>query len=63
VLDLKMAFIDVATTGTADSFLKVANLPRARHAYQVTAVSLAKLQHDTLKTMCNAADEDTTFEH
>ena len=58
-----MAAICVATIGTADSFLKVAHLIRTRHVHQVTAISLAKLQHDAYKTMCNAADEDTTFEH
>ena len=43
------------------TFLKVAHLTRTRHAYQVTAMSLAKPQLDALKTMGNA-DEETTFE-
>jgi len=36
----------IATTGTADSFLKVSHLTRTRHAHQVTALALAKLQED-----------------
>jgi len=34
----------IATTGTADSFLKVSHLTRPKHAHQVTALALAKLQ-------------------
>ena len=36
----------ITTTGTADSFLKVSHLTRTRHAHQVTALALAKLQED-----------------
>uniref|UniRef100_UPI00358F76BE uncharacterized protein n=1 Tax=Myxine glutinosa TaxID=7769 RepID=UPI00358F76BE len=49
----------VATAGTADSFLKVAHLTRTRHAHQVTAMSLAKLQRDAFNTMCNTHEEKT----
>ena len=36
----------IASTGTADSFLKASHLTRTRHAHQVTALALAKLQED-----------------
>ena len=62
-LDLKRAAIGIATIRTADFFIKVAHLTRTHHAHQVTVISLAKLQHDAYKITCNAADEDTTFEH
>jgi len=35
---------DVAPSGTADSFLMVCHLTRTRHAHQVTALALSKLQ-------------------
>jgi hypothetical protein len=37
---------DVASSGTADSFLKASHLTRTRHAHQVTALALMKLQHE-----------------
>ena len=36
----------IASSGTADSFLKASHLTRTRHAHQVTALALAKLQED-----------------
>ena len=36
----------IASSGTADSFLKSSHLTRTRHAHQVTALALAKLQED-----------------
>ena len=36
----------IASSGTADSFLKVSHLTSTRHAHQVTALALAKLQDD-----------------
>ena len=36
----------VASSGTATSFLHCCHLTRARQAHQVTALALAKLQHD-----------------
>ena len=39
----------IASSGTADSFLKVSHLTRTRHAHQVTALALAKLQVSVLK--------------
>jgi len=38
--------VGIASSGTADSFLKVSHLTRTRHAHQVTALALAKLQDD-----------------
>ena len=35
---------EVASSGTADSFLKVSHLARTRHAHQVTLLTLQKLQ-------------------
>ena len=36
----------IASSGTADSLLRVSHLTRTRHADQVTALALAKLQDD-----------------
>ena len=37
---------EVASSGIADSFLKVAHLTRTRHAHQVTLLTLQKLQKE-----------------
>ena len=37
---------EVASSGTADSFLKVSHLARTRHAHQVTVLTLQKLQRE-----------------
>ena len=37
---------DVASSGTANSFLKAFHLTRTRHAHQVTALALVKFQHE-----------------
>ena len=37
---------EVASSGTADSFLKVAHLTRTRHALQITLLTLNKLQKE-----------------
>ena len=37
---------DVATSGAAESFLKLSHITRTRHAHQVTALALSKLQQD-----------------
>ena len=39
-----LAQAGVASSGTADAFLKASHLTRTRHAHQVTALTLAKLQ-------------------
>ena len=41
-----LAEADVATSGTAESFLKASHITRTRHAHQVTALALSKLQQD-----------------
>jgi len=37
---------EVASSGTADSFLRVVHLTRTRHAHQVTLLALHKLQKE-----------------
>ena len=37
---------DIATSGVADSFLKVSHLTRTRRSHQITALVLTKLRHD-----------------
>ena len=41
----------IAASDTADSCLKSSHLTRTRHAHHVTAVALAKLQHDVFLKM------------
>ena len=36
----------VATSGTADSFLKASHLTKTRHAHQITLLTLHKLQKE-----------------
>jgi len=36
----------IASSGTADSFLKASHLTRTRHAHQLSALALSKLQHE-----------------
>ncbi len=46
-----LAQADIASSGTVDSFLKASHLTRTRHAHQVSALALAKLQEEAfLKT-------------
>ena len=60
-----MSEAGVVTIGSGDSVLKLAHLTRTCHAYQMTAMHLAKLQHDAcyLQTMCSATDAYIWFEH
>ena len=46
---------NVATVGTADSFLKAAHVTRTRHAHQVTAMTLTKLQRDSFHEMSSGS--------
>ena len=39
----------IATSGTAQSFLKASHITRTRHAHQVTALTLGKLQRDAFE--------------
>lgn len=49
----------VASAGTADSFLRVSHLTRTRHAHQVTALSLSKLQRDAFTCNSDSHDEES----
>ena len=51
----------IASSGTADSFLKAAHLTRTRHAHQISVLALAKLQNDAL-LKCAVLHDDTTKE-
>ena len=46
----------VASSGTADSFLKASHLTRTRHVHQLTAFALGKLQDDAF---LHAQSEET----
>ena len=48
----------IASTSTADSFLKASHLTRTRHAYQVRVLALAKLQQDAFLDMVNEGPHD-----
>ncbi len=51
----------IASSGTADSFLKAAHLTRTRHGHQVCALALSKLQQDaflSLETLDNEENKD-----
>ncbi|KAK1891936.1 Ribonuclease PH [Dissostichus eleginoides] len=50
----------IASSGTADSFLKASHLTRTRHAHQVSALALAKLQQDAFLDM--VTDNEKTKE-
>ena len=49
---------DIASAGTADSFLRAAHVARTRHAHQVTSASLDILQHRAYDAYARAADND-----
>lgn len=42
---------EVASSGTADSFLRASHLTRTRHSYQIIALTLSKLQHEAWESM------------
>ncbi|XP_046544723.1 uncharacterized protein LOC124254923 [Haliotis rubra] len=48
----------VASSGTADSFLTVSHVTKTRHAHQVTALTLAKLQRDACRTLNGECEEE-----
>lgn len=48
----------IASSGTADSFLKALHVTRTRHAHQVTALALAQLQHDAFVNTEGSHDGD-----
>ncbi len=49
----------IASSGTADSFLKPSHLTRTRHTHQVTALALAKLQEDIFLLTDGVHNDDT----
>ena len=46
----------IATNGTAQSFLKVVHITRTRHAHQVTALTIGKLQRDAFEAAIKHED-------
>lgn len=52
---------EVATPGTADSFLRSAHVTRTRRSHQITAVALYILQRHTFERYCLACAEKGTF--
>ena len=48
---------NVATSGTADSFLKASHITKTRHIHQVTALALSKLQKDAFRDRTDETDE------
>ena len=51
---------DIASTGTADSFLKVSHLARTRRAHQVTAAALYILQQQAYDAFKASTQDSTT---
>ena len=49
----------IASSGTADSFLKAAHLTRTRHGHQVCALALSKLQQDAFLSSEALHDEES----
>ena len=51
---------EIATTGTADSFLRASHVGRTKHARQVTAAALHILQHRayTYKNKVTAGNQE-----
>ena len=52
-----LAEAEVASSGTADSFLKVAHLTRTRHAHQITLLTLHKLQKEAFLQLGSSESE------
>ena len=50
---------EVASAGTADSFLHASHVTKTRHARQVTAMALVKLQHEAYETKPRLDDDDS----
>ncbi len=48
---------NIATSGTADSYLKVSHLTRTRHAHQVTAAALYILLHKAYTEYCSSQED------
>jgi hypothetical protein len=52
---------DIASSGTAASFLRAAHLTRTRHAHQVTLLALHKLQSEAFR-LVSGSNNDQSFE-
>ena len=50
--------VNVASPGTADSFLKATHVSRTRHAHQVTASTLIILMYNAYQEYCERLDEE-----
>lgn len=51
--------VGIATSGTADSFLKASHLTRTRHAHQLSVLALSKLQHEAFLRSEGLYDDST----
>ncbi|MES9880445.1 MAG: hypothetical protein ABW185_06130, partial [Sedimenticola sp.] len=54
-----LAQANVASSGTADSFISASHVTKTRHAHQVTAASLHCLVHQAYREKCPATEEGT----
>ena len=50
---------DIASSGTADSYLKATHLTRTRHAHQVTLLTLHKLRKEAFMLTDGSNDEES----
>lgn len=53
---------EIASPGTADSFIHASHMTKTRHAHQVTAASLYKLLHQAYNEHCTSEAVPPTFE-
>ena len=53
---------NIATSGTADSYLKVSHLTRTRHAHQVTAAALYILLHNAYTEYCSSQKDSDSLQ-
>lgn len=51
---------DIASSGTANSFVNARHVTKTRHAHQVTAASLYTLLHQAYSEDCTSNDDDNT---
>ncbi|XP_068749352.1 uncharacterized protein [Montipora capricornis] len=57
-----LAEAGIASSGTAESFLKVTHLTRTRHAHQVTVLALHKLQREAFRLSPGPVYDEESFE-
>ena len=53
---------DIASPGTADSFIRASHVTKTRHAHQVTAASLYTLLHQAYDEHCTSEATPSAFE-